>query len=145
MLPRIWEPFEEMENMFSHFPSLMHSRMNHGNGFVPAIDMYETDDAVMIEMPLSGVDASDIDISVENGILTLKGESNKEHEVDEKNYYRKEVRSGSFYRQVSLPVSVHEEKVTAESSEGMLKITCPKAAKAKAKKISVKVNKKSKK
>lgn len=144
MLPRIWDPFAEMEDMFGRFPSLIsHPRLS--KGFVPAMDMYETKDAVMVEMPLAGVDAKDVDISVEKGVLTVKGKSKKEHEVDEKDYYRKEVRSGSFFRQVSLPVAVKEGSVTAQSEDGMLKIKCPKAAPGAQKKVKVAVKKKSKK
>ncbi|PIR78013.1 MAG: hypothetical protein COU28_03990, partial [Candidatus Magasanikbacteria bacterium CG10_big_fil_rev_8_21_14_0_10_36_16] len=71
-------------------------------------------------------------------------ESKREHEIDEKNYYRKEVRSGSFFRQVALPVPVQEDNVIAEFEDGVLKITCPKADENKSKKISVKVVKKNK-
>jgi HSP20 family protein len=144
MLPNIWDPFAEMENMMGRFPSIM----SHGalsKGFVPALDMYETKDAVMVEMPLAGVDAKDVHISVEKGTLTIEGKSRKEHEMDEKNYYRKEVRSGSFFRQVSLPVPVKEDKVAAESEDGMLKINCPKAAPSEVKKVDIKVSKKSRK
>jgi HSP20 family protein len=62
--------------------------------------------------------------------------------VDEKNYYRKEIRSGSFYREVALPAQVKEDEVNAEFENGMLKITCPKAPAAMAKKVDVKVIKK---
>ena len=108
-------------------------------GFVPAMDVYETKDAVVVETPLAGVDPGDVQVSVEKGVLTIQGESKHEHEVDEKNYYRKELRSGSFYRQVALPVSVKEDAVQAEFSGGMLKITAPKTTPAQAKKIDVKV------
>jgi HSP20 family protein len=84
----------------------------------------------------------DVSVSVEKGVLTLKGESKKEHEVEDKNYYRKEVRSGSFYRELPLPAPVLEDKVTAEFKDGILKITCPKATPTKTKKIDVKVVKK---
>ena len=104
--------------------------------------MYETDKAVMVETPLAGVRPEDVDVSVQKGVLVLKGESKKEHEVDEKNFYRKEVRCGSFYREVALPTHVMEDKVTAEFEDGMLKITCPKATPVVAKKISVVVKKK---
>jgi HSP20 family protein len=62
----------------------------------PAMDMYETKSDVIVEAPLAGVKPEEVEVTVEKGVLTLKGESKKEHEVDDKNYYRKEVRSGSF-------------------------------------------------
>lgn len=79
------------------------------------------------------------------GVLTVKGATKKEHEVDEKNYYRKELRSGSFFRQIALPVAVKEDAVKAEFEDGVLKITCPKAASTPVKKVAVKIIKKEKK
>lgn len=143
MLPSIWDPFQEMDEMMGRFPSLL-SRHGHMS-FVPAMDVYQTKTAVVVETPLAGVDPKDVSVSVENGILTIEGESKKEHEVEEKEYYRKEVRSGSFHRQVALPVSVKEDKVSAEFDDGILKITCPKASASEVKKVSVKIHKKSKK
>lgn len=137
----MWDPFAEMDDVFSRLPALSEAQ----KGFVPAMDIYQTDKAVMVETPLAGVRPEDVNISVEKGVLTVSGESKKEHEVDEKNYYRKEIRSGSFFRQVALPAPVVEDKVSAEFSEGVLKITCPKAAPTQTKKIAVKVVKKEKK
>jgi len=111
----------------------------------PAMDMYETKNDVIVEAPLAGVKPEEVEVTIEKGVLTLKGESKKEHEVDEKNYYRKEIRSGSFFRQVALPVAVKEDKVTAEFADGVLKITCPKATQTPVKKVSVKIVKKEKK
>ncbi len=136
-----WDPFSEMEEMMRHLPG------NFGSGFmqhafVPAVDVYETKDAVMVETPLTGIDTKDVQVSVENGMLTIQGQSKKEHEVDDKNYYRKEIRSGSFFRQVALPVSIKEDKVEAIFEDGVLKVTCPKTAPSEGKKINVKVIKK---
>ena len=130
-----------MDDMMSNMPSVSNQTMKN---FIPAMDVYETAKAVIIETPLAGINPDDVSVTVEKGVLTLEGKSNKEHEVDEKNYYRKEVRSGSFYREVSLPTSVLEDKVVAEFEDGMLKVICPKAEPTTAKKVSVKVVKKSK-
>jgi len=124
------EPLEEMEKLMAQ------------KGFTPAIDVYETKKDVVVEAPLAGVDPEDVEISIENDVLTIKGENKKESEVEEKNYYRKEVRAGSFFRSVALPAHVVSDKAKAESEEGMLKITIPKAPEAKTKTIKVKVNKK---
>lgn len=142
-----WSPmldhFSDMDEVFNRLPAAF------GGGqlkaFVPAMDMYETDKAVVVETPLAGVRPEDVDVSVQKGVLIVKGESKKEHEVDEKNYYRKEVRSGSFYREVALPTAVLEDKVTAEFEDGLLKITCPKTQPAQVKKVNVKVIKKNEK
>lgn len=139
-----WSPldsFKDMEDMFTdRFPMMVPGKSM--KSFVPALDVYETDKAVMVETPLAGVKPEDVEITVQKGVLIIKGESKREHEVDEKNYYRKEVRSGSFYREVVLPTQVTEDKVSAEFENGLLKITCPKSEPALAKKIEVKVNKK---
>lgn len=137
----MWDPFSEMEEMMNRLPSLQGQQMK---AFVPAMDVYETDKAVVVEAPLAGVHHEDVKVTVEKGVLTISGESKKEHEIDDKNYYRKEVRSGSFFRQVALPAAVLEDKVDAEFEDGVLKITCPKSEPVKAKKVEVKVVKKNK-
>ena len=130
--PFFMEPFEEMEK-FIH--------ASGSEGFAPAVDVYETKDSVVVEAPLAGVDPKDVEISIENDVLTIKGETKKESEVDDKNYYRKELRSGSFFRSVALPAHVMSDQAQAESVEGLLKITIPKAPEAKPKSIKVKVKK----
>ena len=134
------DPFEEMENLMNRLPALRGQR-GLAKGFVPAMDMYETKDAVVVETALAGVHPEDVEVSVEKNVLTVQGKHSKEHEVEEKNYYQKEVRSGSFYRQVALPAAVKDEEVSAEFEDGVLKITAPKAEKAKPKKINVTVKK----
>mgnify|MGYP001576294461 FL=1 len=109
----------------------------------PAMDVYETEKAVVVETALPGINPDEVKVSVEKGVLTVTGESKKEHEVDDKNYYRKEMRSGSFFRQVALPAPVLEDKVEAMFEDGLLKITCPKSTQTAVKKINVKVVKKS--
>ena len=127
-----WEPFEELDRWFGDFPAAPRA-------FAPAVDVYEDKDNVFVEAPLAGVSPKDVEITIENDILTVRGETKKESEVDEKNYYRKEVRSGSFQRSVALPSHVLGDKAKAESHDGMLKITIPKAEEAKPKTIKVEV------
>ena len=131
-----------MDDMFSSMPSANNQLMK---SFVPAMDVYETDKAVVVEAPLAGVKPENVKVSVEKGVLIISGQSSKEHEVDDKNYYRKEVRGGSFFRKISLPTAVIEEKITADFEDGVLKITCPKSEVKKGKEISIKITKKSKK
>ncbi len=134
----LWEMGNETDDVF-RLPTVFSQQIK---AFVPAMDMYETDTAVIIEVPLAGVRPQDVDVSVQKGVLAVRGEQKKEHEVEEKNYYRKEVRTGSFYREVVLPSPVVEDQVTAEFIDGVLKITAPKAQPATAKKIEIKVVKK---
>lgn len=131
-----FEPFEDLEKFFGEdVSSMVPSKIK---GFIPAIDVYEKNGKLIVEIPLAGVDPKNVEISIENDVLTIKGESEKKTEVDEKNYYRKEVRYGNFYRTVALPAHVDADKARAVSESGMLKITLPKLeASVERKKISV--------
>ena len=133
-----WDPFAELDEMVRRLP-VPFGRNDMSAPFIPALDVYEEKDAIVVETPLAGVDPKDVEVSVDKGMLTIQGKTTREHEIDEKNYYRKEVRNGSFYRQVALPGSVKEDQVDAEFKNGILKITCPKADRKEVKKISVKV------
>ena len=134
-----WNPFlsdnyfEDMDKMISEFvPSV-----RGVSGFMPAVDMYEDKDNIVVETQLAGIDPEKIDISIENDVLCIKGEGEKKTEVDDKNYYRKEIRRGAFYRSIALPEKVDSEKATAVNEGGMLKIIIPKAPELKAKKIQI--------
>ncbi len=132
-----WSPFGELERWFEEDWT--------GAGkvdFVPSLDIYQTKNDVVVEIPLAGIDPEKVDVSVENDVLTVSGKTEEKKEVREKDYYRKEIRRGSFARSVTLPVSVKGEEAKAESVNGMLKIAIPKAEKAKAKKIPVQIKKK---
>ncbi len=139
----MWDPFSEMDEVMNRLPATV--GQNSMQAFVPAVNVYETKEAVVVESALAGIDPNNVEVSVENGVLSISGDTKKEHEVEEKNYYRKEVRSGSFRRQIPLPTAVDEEKVEAVFEDGMLKITCPKVSVVEPKKISVKVVKRDKK
>jgi HSP20 family protein len=83
--------FAEMDDMFGNLSPMLASAHK---AYMPAINMYETENAVVVEAPLAGVKPEDVQVSVQKGLLVLKGETNKEREIEEKNYYRKEIRSG---------------------------------------------------
>lgn len=108
-------------------------------GFVPLVDVYQTNDALMVETPLAGIDPKDVRISIENDVLTIEGKMEKKSEMDDKNYYMKEVRSGSFHRSVALPVGVEGNQAKAVFENGMLKIAIPKSERAKPKTIAIEV------
>jgi HSP20 family protein len=95
-------------------------------GFIPAVDVYEKDDAVVVETPLAGVDPKDVTVAVDGDTLTITGKSEHRTEVDEKNYIYKEVRYGAFQRKVQLPKPVLGERASMHSEHGLLKITFPK-------------------
>ena len=134
-----WSPFfdnfDSLEDFFKEGPSLTISKQ----GFIPPIDMYETENDVVIETPLPGVDANKISIEVEKGVLTIKGSSERKTEVDEKNYYRKEIKSGQIFRQINLPSHLEESKAQAKYHDGILKVQIPKSPEEKAKTIKIDV------
>jgi len=111
-------------------------------GFTPAIDMYEDKDNIIVETQLGGIDPENVDVSIENNVLSIKGESEKKSEIDEKNYYRKEIKRGSFYRSIALPTKVDGNSAKAINEDGLLKITIPKAAEVKPKSIKIETAKK---
>jgi HSP20 family protein len=106
-------------------------------GFVPAVEISETDGRILITAELPGLAAEDVDIELENNILTLRGEKKEAREDSEKDMYVYERSYGSFQRSFSLPTPVQEDQVTAEFQNGILRITLPKTEQAKGKKISI--------
>jgi len=110
-------------------------------GFKPAMDIYQDKDNVIVETPVVNADPNKVNITIENDVLTVEGQSEKKSEIDDKNYYRKEVHYGSFSRQVALPVAVNGDQAEAEYKDGILRISIPKAPQAKKKTIKVKTKK----
>ena len=131
------EPFGEMEKMLNDW-----SGMRRGQaGFIPAVDIYEDKENVIVETQLAGIDPDKVNVSIENDVLCIKGESERKSEVEDKNYYRKEIRRGSFYRSIPLPAHVSGDKAVASAADGVLKISIPKAPEAKPRTIQIKTKK----
>ncbi len=130
------EPFGDMDKFLEDF------RKGTAVGFSPALDIYDKGASLVVEAQLPGIDGEKVDVSVEDDILTIQGKSEKKSEVEEKNYYRKEIRSGSFYRSVALPAHVDGKKANAEFVDGVLKITIPKLKPVNHSKVKVTVKKK---
>ncbi|MBI3573166.1 MAG: Hsp20/alpha crystallin family protein [Candidatus Kerfeldbacteria bacterium] len=132
-----WSPVDvvdEMDRMLTDdwAPMFTHRAMS------PAVDIYEDKDQVVVEAPLAGIDPAKVSIEIEDNILKISGTAEHKSEVDDKNYYRKEVRSGAFYRAIALPKAVTGDKASATYKDGILKISIPKADEAKPRKITVK-------
>jgi HSP20 family protein len=127
-----WSPMRDIDRFFEE-------DMWNGANFTPAVDVYQDKDNVIVETPLAGIDPEKVDITVENDVLTISGHTEEKKEVKREDYYRKEVREGSFSRSVILPMSVKADMAEASSDKGMLKIVIPKAEEVKPKKIAVKV------
>ncbi|NCN25314.1 molecular chaperone [Candidatus Falkowbacteria bacterium CG10_big_fil_rev_8_21_14_0_10_37_14] len=133
------DPFEEMDRNFN---SMLPASWQNQDSFVPSIDMYEGKEAVIVEAQLAGIDPEQVEISIENDVLCIKGESEKKSEVEDKNYYRKEIRRGSFFRSIQLPTHVLGSEAEAVATDGVLKISIPKAPESKPKQIKIKTVKK---
>jgi HSP20 family protein len=104
----------------------------------PAIDLYQTDDEVVVKAALPGVKADQVQINVTGDLLTIKGETKEGSETKDKNYHIREQRWGAFERSVMLPTAVVSDKAKAEFEDGVLTVTLPKAEEVKPKTITVK-------
>jgi HSP20 family protein len=141
-----WEPFRDLVSLREAMDRLVEDsfvRPSHGWP-VPAgpgtlaVDVYETDDDVVVKTAIPGVKPEDIDISLTGDTLTIKGETKFEEEVKEEHYVRREMRYGSFARTVTVPVPVVADKADAEFEDGVLTLTLPKAEETKPKTIKIK-------
>ena len=101
------------------------------------IDMYQTKDNVIIKSTIAGVKPEDIDVTIANDMVTIRGERKRDFDASSEDYFYQECYWGSFSRSVVLPVDVDIEGVSADLKDGILTVLLPKAAKAKAKKIKV--------
>jgi HSP20 family protein len=101
------------------------------------IDMYQTKDNVIIKSTIAGVKPEDIDVTIANDMVTIRGERKRDFEASSEDYFYQECYWGSFSRSVVLPVDVDIDNVGADLKDGILTVILPKAAKAKAKKIKV--------
>jgi HSP20 family protein len=142
LIPREWEEFptltglrRQMNRLFEYFPTAE----EQGFEWWPAVNVAETPETVVVTAELPGLDPKEIEISVVGDTLTIRGEKRFEREEKGKTWYRREIMGGKFTRAFTLPASVDAEHVDATSKAGILTITLPKRAEAKAKKIEVKI------
>jgi len=106
--------------------------------FVPAIDVTEDKDSLTLTAEVPGMDKDDLEVSIENGVLTLRGEKKEETRTEDANYHRVERRYGHFERRIRLPDYVDAEKVDATYKDGVLKLRMPKSETARPKSIPIK-------
>jgi HSP20 family protein len=139
-----WDPFREAVALQNRVNSLFRD-LNDGEGaastarFVPAVDIYEDAQKVVLKLEVPGVEEKDLDIRVENHTLTVKGERKFEAEEKQQNFHRIERRYGSFYRAFTLPSTVDTENVQAKYTAGVLKLELAKKAEAQPRQIKVNV------
>jgi HSP20 family protein len=137
-----YEPFRQLDNMrkefdrlFSDFPS--HFGMDHNLGGI-RVDVHETDNEVIATCDIPGLEKrEDVDIDIENNILSISGTINRSNEIKEENMHRKERFVGRFHRAVSLPSPVSEEGIKATYKNGVLEVRMPKLMKDTKKRIDV--------
>jgi HSP20 family protein len=144
-------PFEDvaalqsrLNSMFNEFvrPAIPNDEQGEGGGaagFVPAVDVYEDEQKVVLKLEVPGVKLEDLDIRLENQRLTVKGERRFEAEEKAENFHRIERRFGSFVRSFTLPQTVDTEAVTAAYDAGVLTISLAKKAEAKPKQVKIEV------
>lgn len=135
-----WNPFAEFGGLSQAFSHTMWSAPNgrtHRFDLTPAIDVSETDGAIVVKASLPGVKAEDVDISINDGVLTVKGERKSEEKTEGEDYYRQEILYGSFSRSVPLPSRVNHEQAEAEFNDGVLTVKLPKAEEVRPKQIKI--------
>lgn len=140
-----WDPFRELSTLQDRMNRLFDdAARGGGNGeptsttaWSPAVDIVETDTTIQVRAEVPGLSRDDIELSLENNVLTLKGERKFEKESKDENYHRIERSYGSFSRSFSVPSTVDEAGIKADYKEGVLTITLPKTQKAKPKQISI--------
>jgi len=139
-----WEPAREMMTLRDAMDRLFDDaftrplRLHDGQMSMLAVDMYQTDNEVVVKAAIPGVKADEVQISVTGEVLTIKGETREKEEVKEKAYHIREQRWGMFERTIALPTDVVADKARADFENGILSITLPKAEEVKPKTISIK-------
>lgn len=103
-----------------------------------AVDVYQTDDEIVIKSTIAGVRPEDIDVTIDNDMVTIRGERKRDEEVKKENYFYQECYWGSFSRSIILPCDIETDKISAELKNGVLTVRLPKVDKSRVKKISVK-------
>ena len=136
--PNLWD---QMFNIRSEFDRLLgQTGTQVGAGWCPVVDVHETEDQLILQAELPGLKTDDVSLSVENGVLTISGEKKQEVEEGKEGteYHLVERRYGHFERRFTLPRSVDPQRVGADFTDGILRITLPKAETAKPRRIEIK-------
>lgn len=131
-----WNPFREMEEFFDRYNR--NRTTPSREMWAPAVNISETEKEYVITAELAGIDSKDVEITVQNNVLTLRGERHDRKESKEAKRHLVETSYGRFSRSFSLPTDVIEDQISAKGKDGMLSIHVPKAEVAPSKKITVK-------
>jgi HSP20 family protein len=138
-----WEPAREMMSLREAMDRLFDDAFTQplgrpANGSSPAIDMYETDNEVVVKAAIPGFKAEDVQINVTGDVLSIRGEMSAQEDQHDKTWQMREQRWGAFERSVMLPAGVNADRASAEFENGILTVTLPKAEEARPKTITVK-------
>ncbi len=141
-----WTPFRslmDIQKEITHLFDDVFSGTEGGRGtdlmrWSPRVDIYEEEGNIVLKAELPGVKKSDIDIEVEDNMLTLRGERRRQEKVVEENYHRTDRQFGAFTRSFTLPKHVDVDKISAHYEDGVLTVTLPKTEEARPKKVAVK-------
>jgi HSP20 family protein len=143
-----WDPFRDvlaLQNRMNSIFQEYNRQQAEGDvstaAFVPPVDIYEDEHKIVLKLEVPGMKESDLDIQLENQVLTVKGERKFEKEEKEENFHRIERRYGSFYRSFTIPNTVNPESVKAGYDAGVLRIELAKRQEAKPKQIKVEIGK----
>lgn len=130
---------KEIDRLFeTNYPRLgEESQGVAASDWVPAVDVKEEQDKFVIHADLPGVDPKDIDVGMENGVLTIKGQRESEHKEEREGYKRMERVRGNFFRRFSLPDTADAEKISAKCRNGVLEVVIPKQEKVQPRRITV--------
>jgi HSP20 family protein len=143
-----WDPFQDLLAIQDEMNQLFGRAVGQGGQargqgqvaermWAPALDISERKDAYVVTVEVPGIKADDLDITLEDGLLTIKGERRFTQESTEQQFHRVERRYGSFRRSITLPAQVQADRIEASFEDGVLQVVVPKAEEAKPKKISV--------
>ena len=135
-----WDPFREFNALNQRAANFLARNFDaplSTTVWNPAVDIYETDNEIVLKAELPGLDVKDIELRLENNVLMLKGERRFEKETKDENYHRIEREYGTFSRAFTLPSPVNVDKAAAEYKEGILKVTIPKKGEMKPKPIKI--------
>jgi HSP20 family protein len=140
-----WEPFRELSSLQTEmnrlFNAAFESPSGGGNGgarrWTPAMDLLETEDEFVLRADLPGLSESDVNIELEDNVLTLSGERKTEHEEKREGFYRMERAYGGFSRSLTLPKGIDPEAVTAAFDRGVLEVRVPKPEQRKPRRINI--------
>lgn len=139
LFSRFQQDFNNLFRSFSEQPSLFLDEDTNviTSQWIPPANISETDDQFVISVDIPGVNAKDVEVTMDNGILSIKGERKVEKRDDRNGYHRTECTQGSFYRRFSLPDSANPEKIVAKDRDGVLTITLGKRQTSKPKLITI--------